>query len=83
MIIPEEDVTFSMEEFFMLSLTINANLKLTIGILFGQSVIDNKLTDGLIFIRERVHISLNIETRELAHFLRCLIILKVWLLTYQ
>ena len=83
MIIPEEDVTFSMEEFLMLSLTINANLKLTIGILLGQSVIDDKLTDGLIFIRKRVYISLNIEVGELTHFLRCLIILELWFLTYQ
>lgn len=83
MIITEKNVTFSMEEFFMLSLTINANLKLTIGILFGQSVIDDKLTDGLIFIRKRVYISLNIEIGELTHFLRCLIILELWFLTYK
>ena len=50
MIITEEDVTFSMEEFFMLSLTIHANLKLSIGVLFGQSIINNQLTNGLILI---------------------------------
>ena len=67
----------------MFTLTIHTNLKLSIRILFCQGIINNQLANGLIFIRERVHISLNIEIRELMRLTGGLIILQLWLLTYQ
>ena len=83
MVVAEEDIALGMKELLMFALTVNTNLKLSTGILFCQGIINNKLANGLILVGKRFDIPLNIEIRELAHFLRGLIILKLRFLAYQ
>lgn len=83
MVVAEEDIALGMKELLMFALTVNTNLKLSSGILFRKGIINNKLANGLILVGKRFDIPLNIEIRELAHFLRGLIILKLRFLAYQ
>lgn len=83
MVVAKEYVAFGMEKFSMFSLTVHANLKHSVRIFFCQGIINNQLSNRLVFIRKRANISLNIEIRKCMCLPGGLIVLQLRFLTYK